>query len=165
MILHAGLVALRLGGYWRGALITGPSGAGKSDLALRSQSEGLRLVADDRTIVWASGGQLFGRPPDSLTGLVEVRGIGVTAEPSIAFAEIVLVVRCMEAGATIARMPDTEAETLAGVSIPVTRLNAREPSAPAKLLRALQYLGAGVQQAYQAPSRGGGDRAVTGDTR
>ena len=35
MILHAGLVALRLDGYWRGALIQGPSGAGKSDLALK----------------------------------------------------------------------------------------------------------------------------------
>ena len=35
MILHAGLVALRVDGFWRGALILGPSGAGKSDLALR----------------------------------------------------------------------------------------------------------------------------------
>ncbi len=48
MILHAGLVALRLEGVWRGALIAGPSGVGKSDLALRAIEAGFRLVADDR---------------------------------------------------------------------------------------------------------------------
>jgi serine kinase of HPr protein (carbohydrate metabolism regulator) len=51
MILHAGLVALRLAGFWRGALICGPSGAGKSDLALKALDAGFRLVADDR-VVW-----------------------------------------------------------------------------------------------------------------
>ena len=35
MIVHAGLIAMRLRGRWRGALIEGPAGAGKSDLALR----------------------------------------------------------------------------------------------------------------------------------
>ena len=33
MILHAGLIALRLDGHWAGVLIEGPSGSGKSDLA------------------------------------------------------------------------------------------------------------------------------------
>ena len=164
MILHAGLVALRLEGLWRGALITGPSGAGKSDLALRALEAGFRLVADDRTLVWASGGQLYGRAPDALAGLIEARGLGVTPERALAFAQIVLVVRCAEAP-QIERTPAPEVATVANLAIPLSYLNAREPSAAAKLRRALQHLGAGAQQAYQPTSRGGGDRAGTGDTR
>jgi serine kinase of HPr protein (carbohydrate metabolism regulator) len=165
VILHAGLVALRLGGFWRGALITGPSGIGKSDLALRSLDAGFRLVADDRTLVWSSGGRLYGRAPDALAGLIEAYGLGVVAERAVAFAEILLMVRCAPAGVEIERMPEPRTETLADVAIAVSFLDAREPSAPAKLRCALQQLGAGPQQAYQPTCRGGGDRAGTGDTR
>jgi serine kinase of HPr protein (carbohydrate metabolism regulator) len=161
MILHAGLVALREGGLWRGALILGPSGAGKSDLALRALESGFRLVADDRVSVWASGGALYGRAPAPLAGLIEARGHGVTPEPAIGLAEIVLAVRCVEAGAAIERTPDPATETIADVTVPLSFLDAREPSAPAKLRRALQHLGAAAQQAYLPTSRGGGDRAGT----
>jgi serine kinase of HPr protein (carbohydrate metabolism regulator) len=165
MILHAGLVAQRLGGLWRGALIVGPSGVGKSDLALRALESGFRLVADDRTQVWASGGVLFGRAPRPLAELIEVRGHGITPEPAIGQAEIVLMVRCVEGPAQVARMPDPATETLAGLTVPLAYLDPREPSAPAKLRRAMQYLGAAAQQAYLPCSRGGGDRAGSGDTR
>ena len=141
--LHAGLIATRVGGVWRGALIEGASGAGKSDLALRALEAGFRLVADDRTRVWASGGVLYGRAPPPLAGLIEARGHGITPEPAIGLAEIVRLVRCVEDAAAIARMPDPASETLAGVSVPLSYLDAREPSAPAKLRRAMQYLGAG----------------------
>lgn len=158
MILHAGLVATYLGGGWRGALIEGPSGAGKSDLALRCLDHGFRLVADDRTIVWASAGRLFGRAPDTLSGLIEVRGLDVVAMPSLAYCEIVLVARC----AAAERLPDPEAVERAGVTLPVTNLAAREASAPAKLLRAVEHIGLRDGQAYQArpvarnlPRRGG----------
>jgi serine kinase of HPr protein (carbohydrate metabolism regulator) len=77
MILHAGLVAMRHREHWRGLLITGPSGCGKSDLALRLMDAGFSLVADDRVIVWISGGKLYGRAPDSLIDKVEARGIGL----------------------------------------------------------------------------------------
>ena len=43
MIRHAGLVARRAGGVWRGVLIEGPSGSGKSDLALL-----VRTVLDEQ---------------------------------------------------------------------------------------------------------------------
>lgn len=139
MILHGGLVALRQGGRWRGALILGPSGAGKSDLALRALDLGLRLVADDRVTVWTSGGALFGRAPDRLAGLIEARGHGIGPEPSLAFAEIVLAVRCVSA--SIERLPDPQVEIVAGTPVPMTRLDPREASAPAKLRRALLHLG------------------------
>ncbi|MGH6955560.1 MAG: HPr kinase/phosphorylase, partial [Caulobacteraceae bacterium] len=111
MILHAGLVAMRLGGLWRGALILGPSGAGKSDLALRALDAGFRLVADDRTVVWTSCGALYGRAPDTLAGLIEARGQGVLAEAPVLMAEIVLAVRC---GELVERVPAPQCEEVAG---------------------------------------------------
>ena len=141
MILHAGLVALRRQGGWRGALITGSSGAGKSDLMLRAMECGFRLVADDRTVVWASGGRLFGRAPDVLRGRMEVRGLGVLPNPALELAEAALMVRCEPADAPLERLPDEAPETVEGVRLPVLRLHALEGSAPAKLACALMRLG------------------------
>ena len=140
MILHAGLIAQRLQGAWRGALVLGEAGAGKSDLMLRALGLGFRLVADDRTLVWRSGEGLFGRAHERLSGLIEIRGAGVLAEPALPMAGIGLIVRC-EAPGDLERLPDPEAESLAGVSIPVLRLHALEASSPAKLGRALKRLG------------------------
>jgi serine kinase of HPr protein (carbohydrate metabolism regulator) len=132
-IRHAGLIARRLGGAWRGVLIEGPSGAGKSDLALRSLSEGFRLVADDRVILWTSGGRLFGRAPDSLQGAIEVRGLDVVRQPALPMAPVSLVVR---SGAG-ERIPELQRVELLGISVPLLELDLRELSAPAKLSRAL----------------------------
>lgn len=163
MILHAGLVALRLAEFWRGVLICGGSGSGKSDLALKALDAGFRLVADDRVVVWRSGGVLFGRAPESLAGLIEARGHGIIRESPLAMAEIVLVATCVEDEA-IERMPEPEMIEVAQVAVPRLRIDPFEASAPAKLRRALQHLGHARQQAYQARSSGGGDRLGTGDT-
>jgi serine kinase of HPr protein (carbohydrate metabolism regulator) len=140
MIRHAGLLALRCGGDWRGVLIEGPSGSGKSDLALRALDAGWSLVADDRTLLWTCGARLYGRAPDPLAGLIEARGLGVLATPARAFAQVCLVVSCAPAD-TIDRLPDDAATTLLGVRLPVIRLAALEASAPAKLSRAMTHLG------------------------
>ena len=142
MILHAGLIAWRMGGAWRGALVLGAAGAGKSDLMLRALDSGFRLVADDRTLVWRSDGRLFGRAPNRLNGLIELRGVGVVQEPAVPLAEIGLAVRC-EAGGGLDRMPDPAFEEIAGTQIQVLRVHALDASAPAKLGRALNRLGRG----------------------
>jgi serine kinase of HPr protein (carbohydrate metabolism regulator) len=134
VILHAGLVARRCAGLWRGVLIMGPSGAGKSDLALRAFDQGFRLVADDRVLVWAEAGRLYGRAPDALGGLLEVRGVGVLAVEPLPFCEIGLVARLE----TPERMPEPATETIIGISIPRLAVAAFESSAPAKLSRAMQ---------------------------
>lgn len=164
MILHAGLVAVRLDGYWRGALILGPSGAGKSDLALRALELGCRLVADDRVLVWTSGGVLFGRAPGPIAGLIEARGLGVMPEPTLPYAQIILAARCAGPGEAIERLPEPQTETVAEMTLPLVRLDPMQPSAPAKLRRALEHLGREGQQAYLGALRGGGGRAGTGDT-
>lgn len=133
MIRHAGLVAARLGGRWLGALIEGEAGCGKSDLALRAVDEGFRLVADDRALVWASGGRLWGRAPETLAGLVEARGLDVIALTPLPLAEVGLIVRC----AAPERIPERHAENVLGVAVPQLALAPLEASAPAKLRRAL----------------------------
>jgi serine kinase of HPr protein (carbohydrate metabolism regulator) len=134
MILHAGLIARRIRGLWQGALIQGPSGAGKSDLALRALDQGFRLVADDRVLVWASEGRLFGRAPDTLRGLIEVRGVDVLAVEPLPLSEIALVARLE----TPERIPDPATETILGIAVPLLGVAPFEASAPAKLGRAME---------------------------
>lgn len=136
MIVHAGLVAQRLGGLWLGALIEGPSGAGKSDLTLRLLDLGFRLVADDRVVLWAAEGRLYGRAPDVLAGLIEVRGQAVASEPALPLAEVALVLH----PGSPERMPDPQARDLLGVAVPHLTLAYVEASAPAKLRRAMDAL-------------------------
>jgi serine kinase of HPr protein (carbohydrate metabolism regulator) len=143
MIRHAGLVALRLGGLWRGALIEGDSGAGKSDLALRVLNAGFGLVADDRVVVFVSGGRLFGRAPTPLAGLIEARGVGVLARERLPFARIVLQVTLVQAPDEEERAPEPFATRLKGIEIPAVRLWPFAASAPTKLAAQIEHLGGG----------------------
>ena len=141
MILHAGLIALRLNRRWRGVLIEGPSGAGKSDLALRSLALGARLVADDRVLAWTSEGRLFGRPPEALAGLLEMRGLGVVPTPALPWAGIAMVAVCEPGPGAVERLPEAETTERLGVTLPLWRLWPLEPAAPLKLIVALERVG------------------------
>ena len=68
----------------RAVLIRGPSGAGKSrlafDLILAGRAGQLPpavLVGDDRVHLDTVAGQLWVRPARELTGLIEIRGLGI----------------------------------------------------------------------------------------
>jgi len=137
VIHHAGLIAAFIGGGWRGVLIQGPSGSGKSDLALRCLSQGFRLVADDRVELWISGGTLYGRAPETLSGRIEVRGLDVLAEPALPWRRVSL---CVRAG-TPDRIPEPAFTDDFGLRLPLLTLALLESSAPAKLTRALRHLG------------------------
>lgn len=115
-------------------MIEGASGTGKSDLAFRALAQGFRLVADDRVLTWVSDGRLFGRAPDTLRGLIEVRGLDVVAVEPLPFCEIGLVVRLE----TPERIPEPATETILGVQVPLLAVNPFEASAPAKLSRAME---------------------------
>jgi serine kinase of HPr protein (carbohydrate metabolism regulator) len=141
MIRHAGLIARQVAGVWRGVLIEGPSGVGKSDLALRALDQGFVLVADDRTLVFVSNGQLFGRAPDALAGLIEARGVGVLPQPFRPFCRIDLLVRCVDRPTAVERLPDPRFEAIEGVSTRVMDLWPLEPAAPTKIRRMFEHLG------------------------
>jgi serine kinase of HPr protein (carbohydrate metabolism regulator) len=149
MIVHGGLIAILQPQGWRGVLIRGPSGVGKSDLALRALDQRFRLVADDRVLLFASGGRVFGRSPEPLQGLMEIRGLGVAPVDSLRLCEVLLVVNCVNTTA-LERMPDLDSLPILGVAIPNMAICPLEPSAPAKLCRAIEVLGRVTQQAYDA---------------
>ena len=136
--IHATAVARHTPDGWRGALIQGPSGVGKSDLALRLIGQGWRLVADDWTHLWASGGALYGMAPATIAGRIEVRGLGIVGLPVQPLARIVLAIQCTHE--TIERLPETAAWTWNGVAIPQLRLDPRPASAGQVVATALAAL-------------------------
>jgi serine kinase of HPr protein (carbohydrate metabolism regulator) len=154
MILHATTVARYGPGGWSGVLIRGPSGAGKSGLALRLLAAGWRLVADDRTVAWASGGRLWGRAPAAIAGLIEVRGVGVAPAPTIELAPIMLAVSPMEPGETLERIPEPAETEILGVRLAELKLSFLEEGSGVRLMAALTMLGRSEHPAYLAPSRG-----------
>lgn len=109
----------------RAVLIRGPSGAGKSRLALdlvEAARTGLlrfaRLVGDDRLHLEAAGGRVLVRPAQALSGLIEVRGIGLRRLEHEPVAVIGLVV---DLDATDAeRLPDAQHQCteIAGIKLP-----------------------------------------------
>jgi len=139
MLQHGVLVALLDRKRWRGVLILGPSGSGKSDLAFRLMSLGFVLVADDQVSLWLSGGRVFGRAPDALTGLMEAHGYGILNVPHRAFAAIELIVDLTEEESE--RMPEQATRDLIGVPVPLVRPRPREVTAAAKIRRWLMALG------------------------
>jgi serine kinase of HPr protein (carbohydrate metabolism regulator) len=81
-----------------GVLLRGPSGAGKSVLALslldRWEGRGLPafLVSDDRVELVQTGRELSMRAPDTLAGLIELRGRGIVKRPHKSLVTLHLVV-------------------------------------------------------------------------
>ncbi|MEI7667569.1 MAG: HPr(Ser) kinase/phosphatase [Erysipelotrichaceae bacterium] len=63
--------------YGKGVLMTGDSGIGKSETALELIRKGHILVADDQVDVYKIHNYVFGKAPELLIGMLEIRGIGV----------------------------------------------------------------------------------------
>lgn len=61
-----------------GVLVTGESGAGKSRCCLDLLSAGARLVADDLVEIKKEEGRLFGKSPEQIRNMIEIRGTGIS---------------------------------------------------------------------------------------
>ncbi len=112
-VLHASCIAWQ----GRGVLIMGPSGAGKSALALQLMAYGADLVSDDRTELLAEADVLTARPPATIQGLIEARGLGLLRVPFVPQTEIVLVVDLDQTETN--RLPPERQISLLGISRPL----------------------------------------------
>lgn len=145
--IHASCIAIGP----RGVLLLGPSGAGKSDLALRLIDEAaqggakgmartsVRLVADDRTILFTRNGALHAKAPASIKGLLEIRGLGIVQLPVRASVKIALVVRLgrEDTRLPVHRLYRAPASLKLVAAPPQIALDARFASTPAKIRAAL----------------------------
>ncbi|MFZ4406720.1 MAG: HPr kinase/phosphorylase [Paracraurococcus sp.] len=144
MLLHASSVA-REG---EAVLLLGPPGSGKSDLVLRLIDRGWRLVADDQVDVVAAAGILHAAPPLALHGMLEVRGLGIFRDLAVDAPAPLRLVAQLTPRAEIARLPQPEGWTEAGIALPLVRLDGFAASATAALSLALDAaLGRARQQA------------------
>lgn len=123
-----------------GVLILGPSGAGKSSLALsaiallHAQGRFATLVADDRVWVSVAGGRLLAEAPQTIAGLVEIRGCGpvtIAHERRAILDRAVRLMRCEDAPRMAA---EDVTETVLGVTLPRLDLAANEPAGAARAL-------------------------------
>ena len=117
-----------------GLILRGPSGAGKSLLALtlldQWEARGARakLVSDDRIDLVPGAGTLSMAAPESIVGLIELRGRGIVRRPFVRQARLHLVVDLVE---RLERMVEEEelATELCGVALarcPVPRFGVTE---------------------------------------
>ncbi len=137
MLVHGGC-AVRAG--W-GVLLLGPPGAGKSDLLLRLLDVGWSLVADDQVEIMAGAGNtLVASAPPALSGMLELRGVGVLRDvPVTPQAQLRLVARLVPREA-VPRLPAPDRWHHAGHAIPAFALDPFATSAPAKLGIALDVI-------------------------
>ena len=95
------------------------------------------LVADDQVWLVRNGERILVKPPETIRGRMEVRGIGIVEVKSLAQADLGLVVDLAPAGA-IERLPEAGRTTrLLGLEVPTIALSPWEGSAPIKLAIAL----------------------------
>ena len=131
--VHATCVSL----YGAGLIIRGPSGAGKSDLALRLIDRGARLVADDRVDLLVSDNGVIARAPETLAGLLEVRGLGILRVPVLEATVVRLVVKLVN-HKNVPRLSDRRMTNLIGMDVPTVTLDPFEASAVTKVRLALE---------------------------
>jgi HPr kinase/phosphorylase len=112
MTVHASCVSVE----GKGLLIFGEAGAGKSTLALQMIDLGADFLSDDRTILSLEDNRIYARPPHTISGLIEARGLGVLKLPHIASTQIVVCVDLDQI--EVERLPKARSMSLLDVSLP-----------------------------------------------
>ncbi|WP_062208726.1 HPr kinase/phosphorylase [Aureimonas sp. AU12] len=126
-----------------GLLIRGLSGSGKSSLALsllqRATALGwpAHLVADDQVMVRLAGDDGVSlHAPETIAGLIELRGIGLLRLPYAPMVRLDLVIDLVERE-TIERLPDPTTAEILGRCVRRVTMPSRDPAFGADLVLTL----------------------------
>ena len=148
----------------RAVLIRGPSGAGKSRLALDlilagrgGQLPPAVLVGDDRVHLDTVGGQLWVRPARELSGLIEIRGLGIRRCDHVNEAVVGLVADLAASDAERLPPPEALVTCLNGVLLPRIPVGAGYPPLPLIVAALTTTAGAGSVQPLDDCSKGIGN--------
>ena len=115
VLLHASCVSVN----GNGVLICGAAGSGKSSLALNLIALGAELVADDQTLIRRENKNLIARCPETISHLIEARGLGILTPPTRSDDALTLVVDLETVQSQ--RVPPPEAYELFGITLPLFR--------------------------------------------
>jgi HPr kinase/phosphorylase len=142
-LVHGSAVALGPldgvpGDAWA-VLLRGAPGSGKSDLALRLIERGGVLVSDDQVKLSRSGGLVVSSAPETITGLLEVRGVGIVKVRTGDRVPVALILDLVPRE-EVPRLPDARTDNILGVELPVLSFYPFEASAIDKVYVALRSL-------------------------
>lgn len=122
-----------------GILIRGPSGSGKSqlafDLILAGRAGAIsttHLISDDRVQLEADAGRLIARAPETIGGLIEIRGLGIRRCDFIPQGPIGLIVDL--AAGDAARLPEAKSLSIELFGIKIPRIPVGTGFAPLPLV-------------------------------
>jgi HPr kinase/phosphorylase len=135
VILHASAFAYE----GAGCLVLGEAGSGKSSLLAHALLLGAELIADDQVMLRADGGQLIASAPETLTGIIELYGLGIVSYPYLASHPLHLVVALEKGEAE--RLPEPQQVQYCGLELPFVRVvspSAAQFSALLLYLKAVQ---------------------------
>lgn len=111
--------------------IEGKPGSGKSSLALALIDRGAVLIGDDGVALHKEGDQLIASPPPNITGMLEIRGIGLVEMPTSQPRPLALI---LDLDAPSERIPDGPSDRdILGIDIPTLPF---EPGTVAPAVRA-----------------------------
>jgi hypothetical protein len=154
-LVHASAVSVGVDfdGPLAGALLSGPSGIGKSSVALaliaHCPFRRTALIADDAVLLENIGGRLVARMPETIKGLIEIRGFGPARVRS---APSTLLTGAFELAESPPRLPEPRQRAFAGAGIPAWTLAPGDPAIVACRIRV-------ILRAFLARNDGFADRA------
>lgn len=129
--MHASFVVWKK----KGILFRGKSGSGKSELALKFiENKNAVLVADDIVLLENRKNKLFGKVPENIAGLLEIRNVGISNYKYIPEAEISLLVNLVQTKQNLERFPKNKYENILGVEIPAIDLYADDMTIVEKII-------------------------------
>lgn len=82
----------------RAVIFEGPPGSGKSSLALSLIDRSAKLIGDDGVRLHRQGEQVLASPPPNITGLLEIRGVGLVNLPTCEAMPVALILKLVDIG-------------------------------------------------------------------